>query len=299
MIKYWTIDKCREEASKYKRKIDFLKGNKRAYDASYKHGWLDEICKHMEFSGDKFNRCIYSYEFSDNSVYVGLTCNLNLRDKQHKSNKDTNTSSVLRKIKSTGLIPNLVKLTDYVDYREAIKLEKYYAEKYKNDGWFLLNVAKTGSLGVSNLIYTKDKCEEVIKNCIYLSDLYKNHSRVIQICKNNGWFINEIESLIKHNRGYKYWNKENCTEIALQFSNLKDFYKNYRQVYNSSKRNGWLEEITSHMSKNERKIGKIYWTKDKCYEESKKYSKRYLFQIGSRGAYKAAYRNNWLDEFFN
>ena len=91
---YWTFEKCREEAIKFNRKIDFLKANKLAYHASYKKGWLDKICTHMEISGDKYNRCIYAYEFEDRCVYIGLTYNLNDRDRQHLSNKKTNNSCV-------------------------------------------------------------------------------------------------------------------------------------------------------------------------------------------------------------
>ncbi len=37
----------------------------------------------MEIIGNKFKRCIYAYEFSDNYVYVGLTLNLDKRNNRH------------------------------------------------------------------------------------------------------------------------------------------------------------------------------------------------------------------------
>ena len=148
---YWTLKKCQEEASKYKTKIEFLENNKRAYQASYKKGWLNEICSHMEISGDKYNRCIYAYEFSDKSVYIGLTCNLNKRNKQHFSDIKSNNSVVKQHINETGLIPINIQLTDYILYFKASKLEGEYLNEYKISGWTILNKSKTGSLGASNL----------------------------------------------------------------------------------------------------------------------------------------------------
>ena len=40
-----------------------------------------------------------------------------------------------------------------------------------------------------------------------------------------------------------------------------------------------------------------YWNYETCIEESKKYKSRTGFQIGSRGAYLAALKNGWLDEY--
>jgi hypothetical protein len=54
-MRKWSKKVCHKESLKYKRKIDFLKGNKLAYNASYKHGWLEEICNHM-----KIRYCVYS-----------------------------------------------------------------------------------------------------------------------------------------------------------------------------------------------------------------------------------------------
>ena len=38
----------------------------------------------MEYLGNKFKRCVYVYEFSNNVAYVGLTFNMNSREQQHK-----------------------------------------------------------------------------------------------------------------------------------------------------------------------------------------------------------------------
>jgi hypothetical protein len=39
------------------------------------------------------------------------------------------------------------------------------------------------------------------------------------------------------------------------------------------------------------------WYDDNCKEEAKKYKTRNEFQKGSRGAYKVALKNKWLDDY--
>jgi len=295
-MRVWTIEKCRKIALNYKRKIDFLNGNNKAYDAAYRNKWLGDICNHMEISGDKYNRCIYAYEFPDNSVYIGLTYNLEVRDEQHKADTKSNNSCVLSHIKNRHLLPILVKLSDYINYAEASVLEGTFVNKYKENGWIILNKNITGSLGASNLIYTKEKCKEIIDTCVYLSDLYSTHGRVILICKENDWFLTEIDNLIKIKKSNNHWNKKNCSEISKSFCDIKDFIEKESSAYRSALKNGWLEEITSHMYIS--KKGKGYWTKEKCKEEAAKYIGKFAFQKGSNGAYKSAYKNKWLNEFF-
>ena len=40
---YWNYDTCKEEAKKYKKRVDFQKACSGAYNATRKNGWLDEF----------------------------------------------------------------------------------------------------------------------------------------------------------------------------------------------------------------------------------------------------------------
>ena len=46
---------------------------------------------------------------------------------------------------------------------------------------------------------------------------------------------------------FNYWTKERCKQIASEFKTRKEFQNNYRVAYNKSLKNGWLDEICSHM----------------------------------------------------
>lgn len=142
---YWNnIENCRIVALQYKTKREFIKNYPHVYTKSLKLGWLDEICKHMELIGDRYHRCIYSYEFSDNHVYVGLTCNL----KRRQCDRDFDLDDAVTKHKlNSGLQPIRKQLTNYINVNDAILLEGQFLRKYINDGWIALNRNKTGGIG--------------------------------------------------------------------------------------------------------------------------------------------------------
>ena len=46
---HWEVkENCKEAALKYKSRKDFQKGEKGAYDACLRNGWMDEVCSHMK-----------------------------------------------------------------------------------------------------------------------------------------------------------------------------------------------------------------------------------------------------------
>ena len=141
---WYNMENCRIEALKYKTKSEFIKKSQHVYNISLKLGWLDDICKHMIPIGDRYHKCIYSYEFSDNCVYVGLTRNIEVREISRRNNVN---DAVTKHIIETGIKPIRKQLTDYINVDDAIKLEGIYLEKYRLNGWKPLNRAKTGGIG--------------------------------------------------------------------------------------------------------------------------------------------------------
>ena len=184
---YWTKERCKSEALKYEYRIDFEKCSGSAYVIARKNKWLDDICSHMIKIGNRYNKCVYSYEFSDNFVYVGITYNMERRIIDRKKCK---TDSVTVHINKTGLIPKLVKLTDYVLVDDAVLLEEKYVLSYKNKGWNILNKVKTGSIG-SVLIWTKEKCFNEIKIHKTRSSFIHKSKGAYDAAKRYGW-INDI-----------------------------------------------------------------------------------------------------------
>jgi len=91
---YWNKEKCIYEALKYTNKTDFNVNSKSAYLSAYRNGWLNEITQHMVITGSLYDRCIYSYEFTDNCVYIGLTFNLSKRH-ANRINSETDIVTIV------------------------------------------------------------------------------------------------------------------------------------------------------------------------------------------------------------
>lgn len=45
---YWTLEKCKEEALKYKAKADWRKGSPKSYSAATRHNWINECTIEMD-----------------------------------------------------------------------------------------------------------------------------------------------------------------------------------------------------------------------------------------------------------
>ena len=150
----YTIEDCRKEALKYSSRIEFQNKSPNIYRIAWKYKWLDIVCQHMstKINQLEFPRIIYSYEFPDNSVYVGLTKDFKLREKSRKNNIN---DAVTKHINKTNLIPKILYLTDFIPAKEAQIKEQEFINDYKNKGWNILNRVKGGSIGGG--IYIKSK----------------------------------------------------------------------------------------------------------------------------------------------
>jgi len=288
---YWTKEKCRKEALKYEHRVDFQKKSGTAYVLCRTNNWLDEFCSHMEILGDLYKRCIYAYEFPDNSVYVGLTFNVKKRNKDRKTKKN---DGVTKHISETGLQPKIIQLTDYIDVKSAIIKEGEYEKKYKDEGWTILNIAKTGSIGGGFKIWTKEICQIEALKYNTKKEFRENNGKAYNASYDHEW-LNEICSHMKKMINVKgYWTKEKCQEESLKYNIKEEFRKYCSAAYGKACDNKWIDEICSHMS--EIKKPRNYWTKERCHKEALKYKTRTEFQNESTSAYNKSLKNKWLCE---
>ena len=93
---------------------------------------------------------------------------------------------------------------------------------------------------------------------------------------------------------YRYWTKERCAETAKKHDSRNSFRRKYPGAYCAAQRNGWLDEIFSHVTRVY--VPKGYWTKEKVLSEAKNFKFKSDFERGCKGAYDAAHRNGWIDE---
>ena len=117
----------------------------------------------------------------------GLTYNLYIRNRTHKNDKK---SEVYKHSLNANIeIPTPKQLTEYINKNEASEMETYYYNEYKNNGWIMLNVAKTGCLGGcrENSEYTKEYCKILALNYKTKREFEKHHKYLYNKIRNHGW----------------------------------------------------------------------------------------------------------------
>lgn len=238
---YWTYEKCKKEALKYKTKNELRKNNSSVYTYIHKNKWY-ELFEHMEIIGNKYRRLVYAYEFrEDNHCYVGLTGNSKRRYLQHTNIEKT--SPVFKHMDKTGLKPICILKSDYIDIKKSIVLEEDIVEEYKNNGWNILNKAKTGGVGGGIRKWTYEKCKEMALICKTKSEFIKMSGSAYNSSRKNKW----LNSICKHMRTINpdgFWEiKENCKNLSLNCKNRTEFKKKSNLGYESSRSNKWLDEF--------------------------------------------------------
>lgn len=239
-MKYNDFDEMIEELKKYKT----LK-EARQKDLCL----IDHLCETeegrkyvdmLERVNSAWKRGIYSYEFRlfDNKyVYVGLTCNFERRDKDHRKSVKSSVFNFAQKYRVE--IPKMKHETEYIDWNLARDKESEYMDMYQANGYILINVRAGGGLGSINFknMYTIEKAKEDIRKNKYknINDIsHRNSSLYNQILHhiNNG--DEEWKELlpIMTRKEPRYWTHERIKEIFLKFDTIADINKNgYSSAY--------------------------------------------------------------------
>ena len=142
--------------------------------------------------------------------------------------------------------------------------------------------------------WPKERCLEEAKKYKTRMDFKKNASAAYKVSCQQGW-INEVcghMTQLQQPRGF--WTKERCHKEALKYTTKVDFRAGCHSAYQTASREGWVNDICSHMIATTLPNG--YWNRDRCHHEALKYTTRTDFHDGCISAYNAAFFHNWLDD---
>lgn len=289
--KKWTKDEIQIIANKYLHRGEFCKENGAACKYAREKGWYEDVVKHMEPLGNKYNRAVYVFEFSDNSVYVGLTGNLNKRERSHI--KDDYNSAVLLHMNSLGETPIMKIVSDgYINFKDAQTMEGCVLEKYRSEGWNILNRAKTGSLGSCVRVWTLDMIKEIVKKYNSRKEFLENEPNAYAAAARNGWLediFNDVKRLINPNNTWTY---DMVSKEAAKYNKKSDFFKGSPLAYYAARRNGWFDELTKNY------ITSKSWTPENITKEAQKYKSRKEFFDNAGAAYNKALKLGMMDFLF-
>lgn len=214
MVKSSTIrsdEELENEAKKYSTRNDFKNNSRKHWEAAINRGpwktdpatgkqyntleFYNRIVSHMKPMGNLKSRLVYVHEFIDKNnnpvaAYIGLTYNSEKRFQQHVLGKNPKggykDTPVTIFIKENPQLKHQYKeLTDYMDENDAVKSEMEWEQKYRKDGWLILNRIPAGGLG-GGLRITNDELKKTVNTAkdegLTLSQFttkYPSHSRTI------------------------------------------------------------------------------------------------------------------------
>jgi hypothetical protein len=291
---YWTYERCKEIASKYKTKKEIRDNDYGCYQRIRHNKWF-ELVDHLTADASLKDRYVYAFEFIEyNSVYVGLSWDYKVRYRRHLTESD---SSVFQFMKDNNLTESdfEFKVLGYYDMHTSGKMEGVYESDYKDKGWNILNKAVTGSLGSSRLIWTKEKCQEEALKYSERKVFSVNSKSAYNSARKNKW-LNDICGHMKQVR--KKWDKEACRLEALKYKCRSHLKKGTPSAYDKIKIMGWFDDLCSHMVDGN-SLRELKWNKEACRLEALKYNTRNEFQKKSGSAYNACRKNKWDKEFFS
>lgn len=145
-IKYKT--QCFSVAKKFKTFREFRETNPIAYNLALKKGWMTD---YTWLADDRVNVCtdkvdtVYAYIFEDyKTVYVGrtLTKRIKNRDYEHIFTDNDPVAKFSKEYKTS--IPKIKIIETDLTLSEGLIKEDYYLQYYKNNGYCVLNKARTG-----------------------------------------------------------------------------------------------------------------------------------------------------------
>lgn len=195
---------------------------------------------------------VYVYLMDEfNTCYVGRTKNLHNRDlahrrgRKHSDGKITYDSLYQFCIDNNLSIPAPVIKEENLTGIESLEREDYWVSYYRNNGWNVLNKAKTGinhgSLG-RTVIWTYETCKEECKKYHTRTELKNESYGCYEVCLENGWLDEFGVGFAKHPDGF--WNiKKNVIDEASKYKTISDFIISSGGAYNAAKKNNWLDDL--------------------------------------------------------
>lgn len=249
----YSKEDCSKAASQCTTRSEFEKKYPGEYIKALKKGWLDEICTHMPMVGNWYFRCIYAYVFvveKKKFVYVGLTSNLNRRNKEHRNEKESAVYKFAEKFKVE--IPTMQQLTEYLPKEEAADKEGEILQKFIADGYIPLNIMKTGGLGghLYNDGFTYEDCVTEANKYKSRSEWKKNHYATYYVARIMGWIDYIKPQKSRYGRkDQRYWTMERCCDLAKECASISEYAEKHPVAYATVCKHKWNDVVFANIER--------------------------------------------------
>ena len=242
---YWKdINNIKNEALKYKTRIEFSNLSGSAYSSARKLGVLDDICSHM-IQVKRMKSYVYKACFDDNSIYIGITYNFKKRINTHL--KDNN-SAIYKHIKLTGNFPKWkLLISKPISIIKAVLIEKEMIIKAKLIGLNVLNRSNGGEMGGKSVKWIEETIHPLSLTCKTRSEFFIRFGSAYYAAHKLSIIDKVCSHMIELKKPRGYWNYDTLKEISIKYKSKKEFRIGYLGAYKSAYKMGLLDEICSHM----------------------------------------------------
>jgi hypothetical protein len=285
--RHWTKEEIKALASKCQSRKEFNLKHKGAYLFALRRGWKEEVLKNLPISFKywDFNSCWEeAKKYSTKKAF---------RENSGSAYAHASDSKFLDKICGHMEVlgneyKRMIYAYEFPDNHVYVGLtynegKRKYEHSYEKRGPVYKHVGRTGLKPV----YVK------LHDFVSKERAAKLEDRFIKKYRAEGWItLNGVKGgALGGNE--RYWTFEKCQEIALRYNRKEDlrWAPGLGGLYNAARKNGWWDQICSHMSG-----GNTKWTKEKVIEAVRKCKYVGEFQNKYGAAYRAAKEGNYLPQ---
>jgi len=297
-VRYWTYERCKEEALKYQTSYEFKKAEPSAYRACVKHRWLKDISSH------------FKSVYKPSGYWTVDKCIAEAKKYSSRESLRKNASRAYLVLWERKLLDDacshMFKSEDYSYLRYSYAIEfptenkVYVGITYKlaeRKRKHLLMVNGKSSHKNGNIRDLLNRSIEYVwkpnSTAFHLNESTTKEEELYSYYEGKGWILLNISKL--GSTGAKpRKTKHECHIDALKFKTRAKFSKYSSSSYGIARKHGWLDDICSHMDIIKKPYG--YWSLEKCTELAKPYKTRMSFGKNEPYAYSSAQRNKWLDQ---
>ena len=225
---YWTLEKCKEEASKYDSPADMMRGSYKAYVAMKFHGWYEDCCSEM-----KGRRVPNNFWNEERVVDVMLTTH-------SRTEFQSDYPGAYGAAITLGIYNRLTKMM----VEQGLWKDKNTKRKKRtkpDQKW-------TDELAIQRASVYESLYEFRTK------DPTAYHALLVR-----GLLETACSHMKRRHMPEGYWNKERVMEKVAASESLKDFKKRFNAAYQAAQVNGWLADVVSVLGHEVEK-----WTVDKA-----------------------------------
>lgn len=236
---YWDYEHCYEEAKKCKTRSELRKRNKSAYVSALKNCWIDDyvwlVNGITKLFTDKID-CVYYYYFEQShSIYIGRTIDKKRRDREHIFKENDIVHIYARKCEVE--VPPMEIIEDKLTIEEGLIREDYWKNYYKDKGYNVLNINKTGlysgSLGTITCgKWTKEKVFEEAKKYKTKKEFEKGNASAYQKALKRGW-LQEMDWFVSG-----HINTKSISKTITQYTLDGVFIKEYPSMGEAERQTG-------------------------------------------------------------